>query len=477
MSDAYCTDCKKETELVVDHSAGDTLCSECGLVLESHSIDETSEWRTFANESSNADPNRVGGPTNPLLADSALTTVIAKTNGSSGDFLSNSLGRWQNRNGNPERGLMQAFKTIATMSDRFMSCCVFICGITLLSLVIYLVVGVGVGVGVGVELGLVGTIKDRANEIFKRLEDQKSTRGRNQDALLAACLYISCRQEDKPRTIKEICSVANGATKKEMGRAKDFIVKTLGLETGHSVEMGAIHAGDFMPDSCLAVCFICGYVWCGITLSTNITKRMFLFDLFIERLGLVGTIKDRANEIFKRLEDQKSTRGRNQDALLAACLYISCRQEDKPRTIKEICSVANGATKKEMGRAKDFIVKTLGLETGHSVEMGAIHAGDFMKRFCSNLGMSHQAVRAAEEAVKKSEEFDIRRSPISIAAVVIYIITQLSDDKKPLKDIAIATGVAEGTIRNSYKDLYPHLQKIAPSWYAKEEDLKNLSSP
>ncbi|KAL0674462.1 hypothetical protein Bca4012_002443 [Brassica carinata] len=334
MSDAYCTDCKRETELVVDHSAGDTLCSECGLVLESHSIDETSEWRTFANESSNSDPNRVGGPTNPLLADSALTTVIAKTNGSSGDFLSNSLGRWQNRNGSAERGLIQAFKTIATMSDRVLTCLV-----------------------------------DASLQVFTRLRDH------------------------------------------------------------------------------------------------------------VVRLGLVGTIKDRANEIFKRLEDQKSTRGRNQDALLAACLYISCRQEDKPRTIKEICSVANGATKKEIGRAKDFIVKTLGLETGHSVELGAIHAGDFMKRFCSNLGMSHQAVRAAEEAVKKSEEFDIRRSPISIAAVVIYIITQLSDDKKPLKDIAVATGVAEGTIRNSYKDLYPHLPKIIPSWYAKEEDLKNLSSP
>ena len=35
------------------------------------------------------------------------------------------------------------------------------------------------------------------------------------------------------------------------------------------------------------------------------------------------------------------------------------------------------------------------------------------KRFCSNLGMSHQAVRAAEEAVKKSEEFDIRYLPHS----------------------------------------------------------------
>ncbi|KAJ0100456.1 hypothetical protein Patl1_20464 [Pistacia atlantica] len=69
------------------------------------------------------------------------------------------------------------------------------------------------------------------------------------------------------------------------------------------------------------------------------------------------------------------------------------------------------------------------------------------------------------------------RSPISIAAAVIYIITQLSDDKKLLRDISLATGVAEGTIRNSYKDLYPHVAKIIPNWYAKEEDLKNLCSP
>jgi transcription initiation factor TFIIB len=44
-------------------------------------------------------------------------------------------------------------------------------------------------------------------------------------------------------------------------------------------------------------------------------------------------------------------------------------------------------------------------------------------------------------------------------------------------DISLATGVAEGTIRNSYKDLYPHVSKIIPAWYANEEDLKNLSSP
>ncbi|XP_075481135.1 transcription initiation factor IIB-like [Primulina tabacum] len=312
MADTYCPDCKRATEVVFDHSAGDTVCSECGLVLEAHSIDETSEWRTFANESGEKDPVRVGGPNNPLLADGGLSTVISKPNGSTGEYLSSSVSRWQNRGSNPDRSLMQAFKTIAIMADR---------------------------------------------------------------------------------------------------------------------------------------------------------------------LGLVATIKDRANEIYKKVEDQKPLRGRNQDAILAACLYIACRQEDKPRTVKEICSVANGATKKEIGRAKEFIVKQLEVEMGQSMEMGTIHAGDFLRRFCSHLGMTNQAVKAAQEAVQKSEELDVRRSPISIAAAVIYIITQLSDDKKLLKDISLATGVAEGTIRNSYKDLYSYAARIVPSWLAKEEDLGQLCNP
>ncbi|KAK6138314.1 hypothetical protein DH2020_027898 [Rehmannia glutinosa] len=118
MADLYCPECKRPTEVVFDHSAGDTVCLECGLVLEAHSIDETSEWRTFANETGDNDPVRVGGPTNPLLADGGLSTVISNPNGSSGDYLSSSLGRWQNRASNPDRSLIQAFKTIATMADR-----------------------------------------------------------------------------------------------------------------------------------------------------------------------------------------------------------------------------------------------------------------------------------------------------------------------------------------------------------------------
>lgn len=53
----------------------------------------------------------------------------------------------------------------------------------------------------------------------------------------------------------EICSVVNGTTKKEIGRAKEFIVKHLEVEMGHSMEMGTIHAADYLV-SLLLKCFI-----------------------------------------------------------------------------------------------------------------------------------------------------------------------------------------------------------------------------
>jgi transcription initiation factor TFIIIB Brf1 subunit/transcription initiation factor TFIIB len=44
-------------------------------------------------------------------------------------------------------------------------------------------------------------MKDRANGIYKRL-DEKTIKNRSQDPILAACLYIACKQENIPRSLK-----------------------------------------------------------------------------------------------------------------------------------------------------------------------------------------------------------------------------------------------------------------------------------
>ena len=68
-----------------------------------------------------------------------------------------------------DRAMMNAFKEILTMADR---------------------------------INLPRNIIDRTNNLFKQVYEQKSLKGRANDAIASACLYSACRQEGVPRTFK-----------------------------------------------------------------------------------------------------------------------------------------------------------------------------------------------------------------------------------------------------------------------------------
>lgn len=179
-----------------------------------------------------------------------------------------------------------------------------------------------------------------------------------------------------------------------------------------------------------------------------------------DRINLPNTIVDRANNLFKQVHDGKTLKGRSNDAIASACLYIACRQEGVPRTFKEICAVSK-VSKKEIGRCFKLILKAL--ET--SVDL--ITTGDFMSRFCSNLGLPSSVQRAATHIARKAVELDIvpGRSPISVAAAAIYMASQASEDKKTQKEIGDIAGVADVTIRQSYKLMYPRAAELFPDYF------------
>ena len=86
-------------------------------------------------------------------------------------------------------------------------------------------------------------------------------------------------------------------------------------------------------------------------------------------------------------------------------------------------------SKKEIGRCFKLILKAL--ET--SVDL--ITTGDFMSRFCSNLGLPKHVQMAATFIARKAVELDLvpGRSPISVAAAAIYMASQASAEKKTQK--------------------------------------------
>ncbi|MEQ2252134.1 Transcription initiation factor IIB [Ilyodon furcidens] len=176
-----------------------------------------------------------------------------------------------------------------------------------------------------------------------------------------------------------------------------------------------------------------------------------------DRINLPRNIVDRTNNLFKQVYEQKSLKGRANDAIASACLYIACRQEGVPRTFKEICAVSR-ISKKEIGRCFKLILKAL--ET--SVDL--ITTGDFMSRFCSNLGLPKQVQMAATFIARKAVELDLvpGRSPISVAAAAIYMASQASAEKKTQKEIGDIAGVADVTIRQSYRLIYPRAAELFP---------------
>ena len=77
---------------------------------------------------------------------------------------------------------------------------------------------------------------------------------------------------------------------------------------------------------------------------------------------------------------------------------------------------------------------------------------------------------------KSSVDLDIvaGRSPISVAAAAIYMASQASDDKKTQREIADIAGVADVTIRQSYKLMLPRAAELFPKEFRFTTNIENL---
>ncbi|XP_003386928.1 PREDICTED: transcription initiation factor IIB-like [Amphimedon queenslandica] len=188
-----------------------------------------------------------------------------------------------------------------------------------------------------------------------------------------------------------------------------------------------------------------------------------------DRLNLPRSIVDRGNALFKQVNDEKTLKGRANDAVAAACLYIACRQEDVPRSFKEICAVSRHS-KKEIGRCFKLIRQAA------NPAMNTVSTTDFMSRYCTNLGLPLPVQKAASFIAQKAVELDLApgRVYLSVAAASIYMASQASDIKKTQKEVGDVVGVADSTIRQSYRLLYPSRHKLFPTDFSFDTPLDEL---
>lgn len=176
---------------------------------------------------------------------------------------------------------------------------------------------------------------------------------------------------------------------------------------------------------------------------------------FCDKMQLPRAIAERAQHAYKIGDEARVARGRNDVALIAASIIFATRDAGAVRSFREIGRIAN-IPKSEVGRVFTQLKSAILAEqsrSGVSQPQGWSNANQsaegLLGRFCNYLDLGNQVYNAskyiAEKAVQRAAIDG--RSPLSIAAGVLYFTCILFGKATTAREIAEVAGVSESTIK------------------------------
>lgn len=209
-----------------------------------------------------------------------------------------------------------------------------------------------------------------------------------------------------------------------------------------------------------------------------------------EQFSMPKTISDIAKQLYKRSEEEKLLRGKSMDAVIAACIFIACRQAKVPRTFREICNLTC-VSKKSLGQCYKALERAFNLTGGGGASNGREDRAtaittpeDLLVRYCSHLGLPQWIQSYCKDVIALAREKGVAdgRSPISIAGATLLFTTYLFGEPKSTKDIGTVAGVSETTIKIVYRRFYDEREELVKEEWKEEErdhraDLDRLVKP
>ena len=188
------------------------------------------------------------------------------------------------------------------------------------------------------------------------------------------------------------------------------------------------------------------------------------------RAGLPTIIIDRAKELYNIVKEVNISRGDNREGLIAACVYIACKDTGVPRSTKEIATIFD-IKLQDMTRGVKFFRENwrLAKKKTDSISHDSSNPINFIDRYCSPLKISQETKHLAEYiAVKAIIEnlVDDNTAP-SIAAGSIFLACSVDKSTNVTKkQVADSCKTSEVTISKCYKKLNDNKHKLLPKCYS-----------
>lgn len=272
-----CSVCKNGRP-IADVESGELVCSHCGLVFSDKATDNRPEWRNFGSE--NKDRTRTGSPMSLAQHDMGLNTVIGNNNKDShGQNIDASMHSTMKRlriydfrsqaRTSTDRNLMRAFGELGRQRDK---------------------------------LGLSDAMIDKTAYIYRKALGKGLLKGRSSSAILAAAIYIACREMGATRSLNDISEITD-VRRKVISRSLMILIQQL------EIIMPLID-----PVKCIA----------KIANKANISEKS----------------KRMAIDVMKDLVNTQVPAGKRPMSLAATILYLCCMRNNESVTQRHLAEAA-----------------------------------------------------------------------------------------------------------------------------------------
>ena len=173
---------------------GDSICNQCGLVLEERRVDISHDGRRAYTINEKNSRERTGAPISVFLPDIGLATVIDKNKITNPDL--KRAAKWNTRMSWQKRNILIATTELKRISSK---------------------------------LQLPTHVKEEAMTIYKEVHKRNLLRGRSINSMIAACLYFAIRKYKLTRTFQEILDESTEKPK-DIRRCYQVILRELNLK-------------------------------------------------------------------------------------------------------------------------------------------------------------------------------------------------------------------------------------------------------
>ncbi|MHB8602023.1 MAG: transcription initiation factor IIB [Nitrosotalea sp.] len=180
----------------------------------------------------------------------------------------------------------------------------------------------------------------------------------------------------------------------------------------------------------------------------SLQEAFNMLDRLKDSLSLSYSVIEKSAYIYRKALDKGLTRGRSISGILAAAVYVACKDTETPRSMKEI-SKGIDVNKKVVARCYGSLINNLDLVMPITDPM------KFVPAIASRVKINEKTKRKALGVLKVAKDSGISmgKNPAGFAASALYLSSVINGDNITQKTMASASGISEVTLRAGAKSL------------------------